>query len=139
MESGYPGSPPDSVTELAEADSWSFLRSQEIGRLAVLADGVPDIFPVNFIAHEHTILFRTAQGTKLWAIAANSTVAFEADHWNAAEGTSVVIRGRARTLAAAEAGDAARFGLRSWLRDPKPVFVRIQPDMITGRRLRLGR
>src|SRR4051812_6468017 len=93
------------VTELDEDDCWHFLRSQELGRLAVSAAGMPDIFPVNFTTHEYTILFRTANGTKLLELAANKSVAFEADHWNRAEGVSVVVRGRAELL---EGDDLAR-------------------------------
>lgn len=129
----------EGVLRLSEEDSWDFLRSQEVGRLAVSIAGVPDIFPVNFAVHAGTILFRTAHGTKLAELAVNQYVAFEADRWNAAEGRSVVIRGRARVLdSAAEINEAARLDLRTWAPGPKPVFVRILPDTITGRRLRLS-
>ncbi len=138
MDSPHEPSGPQPVVELSEEECWDFLRSQDVGRLAVSVAGVPDIFPVNFLVDQHTVLFRTAHGTKLLELAANQYVAFEADTWNLAEGRSVVIRGHATVLEdAAELSRAAGLDLRTWIPGPKSVFVRIQPATITGRRLRL--
>ncbi|WP_210481329.1 pyridoxamine 5'-phosphate oxidase family protein [Naasia sp. SYSU D00948] len=138
MDTAPEASGPKPVVELTEDECWDFLRSQELGRLAVSVAGVPDIFPVNFVTDARTVLFRTAHGTKLLELAVNQYVAFEADRWNIAEGTSVVIRGRASILESAEELDeAARRELSPWVPGAKPVFVRIQPATITGRRLRL--
>ena len=138
VDSAQESSGPQPVVELTEEECWDFLRSQDVGRLAVSVAGVPDIFPVNFLVDQHTVLFRTAHGTKLLELGVNQYVAFEADRWNVAEGTSVVIRGHASVLGdAAELNRVASLDLRTWIPGPRSVFVRIQPATITGRRLRL--
>ena len=43
------------------------------------------IFPVNFVVQHRTVLFRTAEGTKLVSAAINNRVLFEADDHNVAE------------------------------------------------------
>ncbi len=140
MDSGRQSTGPDPVVRLSEEECWDFLRSQELGRLAVSVAGVPDMFPINFAIDGRTVVFRTAPGTKLLELAANQYVAFEADEWNVDEGTSVVIRGRARLLESApELDEASRLDLHPWIPAEEPVLVRIQPATVTGRRLRLRR
>jgi nitroimidazol reductase NimA-like FMN-containing flavoprotein (pyridoxamine 5'-phosphate oxidase superfamily) len=64
------------MAALSEHESWVLLSSVSLGRLATSVGEQPDIFPVNFVAQRHTILVRTAEGTKLAAAAANEQVAF---------------------------------------------------------------
>ena len=125
------------MVELSPEDCWAFLRSQQVGRLAVSVGGVPDIFPVNYAVADLTILFRTAPGTKLLELAANQSVAFEADRWNVAEGVSVVLRGRAHVLEGQEAEQLAHVELTTWAPGERPVLVQIRPAAVTGRRLTL--
>ena len=48
-----------------------------MGRLAVAAAGEVDIFPINYAdVDRDTILFRTAEGTKLLELTINGRVAF---------------------------------------------------------------
>ncbi len=59
-------------------------------------DQRPDIFPVNYADDEATIVFRTAEGTKLSAVFVDSAVAFEVDGYNTKgdhPAWSVVIKG----------------------------------------------
>jgi uncharacterized protein len=59
-------------------ECWTLLRSTPVGRLATVVMGQPDIHPVNHLVDHGTVLFRTAEGTKLRA-AVGHEVAFEAD------------------------------------------------------------
>jgi hypothetical protein len=43
------------------------LRTSEVGRLAVSITDHPDIFPINYTVDRGTVVFRTAEGTKLAA------------------------------------------------------------------------
>ena len=43
------------------------LRRREVGRLAVSITDHPDIFPINDVVDRGTVVFRTAEGTKLAA------------------------------------------------------------------------
>ena len=120
---------------------WSLLRSADVGRVAVVVAGVPDIFPINFIVDHGTIVFRTAEGTKLAAAALRSAVAFEADGIDRSSGEvwSVVVKGRAVEIARmVEVFEATDLPLYPWSSWPKPHFVRVVPDDVTGRRFQVG-
>jgi uncharacterized protein len=129
----------DAVTVLSEDECWSFLSSVSLGRLVTILDGKPEIFPVNFATQRRTVLFRTAQGTKLSSAVMGDWVAFEADDHTAAEGWSVIIQGRAHELlATAEILDAEEAPLRPWTATVKPLYVRVIAMEITGRRFNFG-
>lgn len=110
-----------------------------LGRLVTSVGGEPEIFPVNFVVQDRTVLFRTAEGTKLSSAVINKNVLFEADDHNAVEGWSVVIRGLARTLRTDdEIDEAERAQLLPWTATVKPHYVRIRPLRVTGRRFLFG-
>ena len=48
---------------LSVADCWAHLRSGVVGRVAVVHDGRPDIFPVNFVVDHGSVVFRTGSGS----------------------------------------------------------------------------
>ena len=41
---------------------WELLEDDTVGRLALVVDGHPEIFPVNYVVHRRSIVFRTAGG-----------------------------------------------------------------------------
>jgi uncharacterized protein len=127
------------VTILSEHECWDLLASQALGRLVTSVDGQPEIFPVNFAVQRRTVLFRTAEGTKLVSVAINKRVVFEADEHNVAEGWSVIVKGTTRTLRTdEEILDAERTQLLPWTAPVKTHYVRIIPTSITGRRFRFS-
>lgn len=127
------------VSELTESESWDLLGSVSLGRLVTTVNGWTEIFPVNFVVQKNTLLFRTAEGTKLLTAALNEYVIFEADDHNVAEGWSVIVRGKARLLStSAEVAEAERAGLYPWVATQKDRFVRIVPKTMTGRRFVFG-
>ena len=130
---------PVAATELPPNACWALLRSCEVGRLAVVVAQRPEIFPVNYVVDHGTVVFRTAEGTKL-AGSAERAVAFEADGYEAegGEAWSVVVKGRAQEISRGhEVLDAAGLPLFPWHAAPKQRFIRIVPDEITGRRLQV--
>jgi uncharacterized protein len=127
------------VTTLGVDESWSLISAISLGRLVTVASGRPEIFPVNFVIQRRTVLFRTAEGTKLFSAIANNQVLFEADDHNVADAWSVVVRGTARALTATdEIHDAERAGLYPWIATQKLQYVRITPTEISGRRFVFG-
>jgi uncharacterized protein len=127
------------ITVLSEDESWGRLDSVTLGRLVTSFAGEPEIFPVNFVVQDRTVLFRTAEGTKLFSAVANRTVIFEADDHNVAEGWSVIVRGRAHVLKTnAEIQQAERAQLLPWTATLKPHYVRVSPSEITGRHFKFG-
>mgnify|MGYP002633860053 CR=1 FL=1 len=131
--------PDTPVTELTEAECWSLLSGVSLGRLVTTVDGWTEIFPVNLVVQRNTLLFRTAEGTKLLTAVLNEHVVFQVDDHNVAGGWSVVLRGTAHALSSsAEIDDAHRAGLYPWVATQKLRFVRITPDTLTGRRFVFG-
>jgi nitroimidazol reductase NimA-like FMN-containing flavoprotein (pyridoxamine 5'-phosphate oxidase superfamily) len=126
-------------TILSESECWNLLESTALGRVVTSVDGEPEVFPVNFAVQRRTVLFRTAQGTKLVSAVINNRVAFEADDHNVAEGWSVIIKGAARVLHDSdEIEEAKQAQLRPWTATTKRSYVRVIPTKITGRRFRFG-
>jgi nitroimidazol reductase NimA-like FMN-containing flavoprotein (pyridoxamine 5'-phosphate oxidase superfamily) len=127
------------VTLLSEDECWELLISSSFGRLAMSISGEPDIYPVNFIAVDGRLIFRTAEGTKLLELTVNDRVAFETDGIGRDEAWSVVVRGHARVLEGREEVESAdQLPLRSLIPTLKYVYVEITPQVVTGRRFELG-
>lgn len=87
--------PSPTVLPLSEEQSWKYLRGQQLGRLAIVMAGRPEIFPGNDAVGEKSIVFRTAPGTKL-AHGPGSVACFEIDGYqrHAREGWSMVAVGQ---------------------------------------------
>ena len=83
--------------ELTKSECFALLSGERLGRVAVVDDQGPAVFPVNFILDRHMVVFRTDEGTKLDAAVRGSRVAFEIDGADEAAraGWSVLIRGEA--------------------------------------------
>jgi nitroimidazol reductase NimA-like FMN-containing flavoprotein (pyridoxamine 5'-phosphate oxidase superfamily) len=127
------------VIVLSEAESWSRLESASLGRLVTSIGGEPEIFPVNFVVQDRTVLFRTGEGTKLFIAVTNSKVAFEADNHDVAEGWSVIVKGHAQVLKSdEEIQKAERAELFPWTATQKDHYIRVIPSEITGRHFSFG-
>ena len=129
----------ETVTELSLEECWQMLREEELGRLAFRMVDEVHIAPVNFAVDHDTLLFRTAGGEKLLAVAMGSEVAFEVDRWTEDTARSVVVRGSARILSEEEEHRAENLPLRPWVGSPKYNVVEITPRVVTGRAFRLSR
>lgn len=128
---------PEGMLELAGTECWSLLRHAEVGRLAVSITDHPDIFPINYVVDGESIVFRTAPGTKLAAAVLGRGVAFEIDGYDpvAGDAWSVVVKGHAREIEnMMEYFEAEDLPLFPWHASPKPNLVRIEPEVVTGRR-----
>ncbi|MBU8818265.1 pyridoxamine 5'-phosphate oxidase family protein [Mycolicibacterium goodii] len=129
----------DAVTILSATECWELLKSVTLGRIVTTVDNTSHIFPINFVVHRRTVLFRTAEGTKLVSAAINNNVVFEADDHDVAAGWSVIVRGVARTVRDTEdLAECERAGLLPWTATTKNHWVRVLPTQITGRRFRFG-
>jgi nitroimidazol reductase NimA-like FMN-containing flavoprotein (pyridoxamine 5'-phosphate oxidase superfamily) len=127
------------VTALSDDDSWNLISAVHLGRLVTVVEGRPEIFPVNFVVQRRTVLFRTAEGTKLFTAVMNDQVLFEADDHNLVDGWSVIVRGTANVLFAADdIQDADQAGLYPWIATQKLRYVRVTPKEITGRKFVFG-
>ena len=124
--------------EVLSADAcWDLLRDVSVGHLAVLVDGHPEIFPVNYKVDNGTLVFRTGEGTKLAALAGDAAVALEADGTGGEprRAWSVEVKGRAMVLEPSpDLMKGVGVVLFPWQAGPKDHFVRIVPGSVTGRR-----
>ena len=127
--------------EIPEAECLEILARRTLGRIAIVIDGQPQIFPVNYAVNGRIIAVRTAAGSKL-SYAPGSRVAFEIDeyHPSAGVGWSVMVQGVAvdATDGFDDVSWAARgVAPRPLAPGPKPYRIAIQPSKITGRRFRV--
>jgi nitroimidazol reductase NimA-like FMN-containing flavoprotein (pyridoxamine 5'-phosphate oxidase superfamily) len=133
------------LEELSESECWTLLRSVAVGRLATPnAHGGVDVFPVNHVIDQGSIVFRTALGSKLTNALDATEVAFEADNAspNLREHAerlddpwSVVIHGTAELITQhTELFDSFELKLQPWHVSNKPYFVRLVPTAVSGRR-----
>lgn len=127
----------DIISELTTEECWEVLRGQEFGRLAYLLGDEVNIAPVNFAVDGETLLFMTAEGSKLLGVVMNPEVVFEVDRHDDDFAHSVIVRGRARQLSESEEHRVEGSGLRTWIDTLKYNVVEIAPTRITGRRFRL--
>ncbi|MBD8056857.1 pyridoxamine 5'-phosphate oxidase family protein [Rhodococcus ruber] len=128
----------DPVVVLSDEESWELLGTERIGRLVVVSDGRPDVFPINYAVRDRKLYFRTAEGSKLVELTLNAEVAFEADHVEQDRAWSVVLHGRARNLVRYnEIQEAEELGLQAWVPTPKYNFVEVTASEISGRRFAL--
>lgn len=126
------------VEHLAEAECLALLATRPVGRLGVIVDGAPEIFPVNFLLEGNRILFRTDPGNKLHGIERTPSVCFEADDLDESDetGWSVLVKGRAAELVdPLEVEQAADLALHLWTFGDQSRWIRITPAEITGRRI----
>jgi nitroimidazol reductase NimA-like FMN-containing flavoprotein (pyridoxamine 5'-phosphate oxidase superfamily) len=120
---------------------WELLTSSIVGRLALVVDGHPEIFPVNFVLERRSIVFRTAAGTKLWKSMKQEPAAFEIDGYEPTtqEAWSVIVRGTTSLIEDPDEQSAVdTLGLEPWEPGTKPHYVRLSPQALTGRRFKVS-
>jgi len=124
--------------ELTKSECFELLAREQLGRVAVVDDRGPIIFPVNFVLDRHMVVLRTDEGTKLNAAIKGSRVAFEIDGADPATrtGWSVLVRGEAVEVTdPAELARLRKLPLHPWAPGARGHYVRILPAVLTGRRI----
>lgn len=130
------------LEELSLEESLELLASEQVGRLGVVVDGQPVIFPVNYVLDGQLVVFRNDPGTKL-THASLDRVCFEVDRIDPErhEGWSVVVQGIGREITEALDDASVReraLDLQTWITGEKGHWVRISTPRISGRRLLPG-
>jgi uncharacterized protein len=126
------------LIRLSENACWQFLEKHSIGRVGIVDQGAPMVFPVNYALDGRSVVFRTAPGTKLELAARGRQAAFEVDDaFDVLEtGTSVMLHGKLELVrGAAELAHLATLDLRSWAPGGRDRFVRVNPLWLSGRRI----
>ena len=130
------------VEHLGVEECWHRLAAAPVGRLGVIYDSVPEIYPVNHAVDGETIVFRVDPGRMLAGLGRSPTVSFEVDGMDIGNeaGWSVLVKGRAVELD--DEDELRRVGglaLHPWSVGAKSHWVRITPVEVTGRRVGHGR
>ena len=126
------------LEHLSPTNCWSLLASTPVGRIGVLNDSAPEIYPVNHAVDRDTIVFRTDPGSKLTGLLRSPAVCYQVDGIDPADATgwSVLVKGRAVELHNPdELRRVANLPLHYWTLGVKAHWIRIIPDQVTGRRI----
>lgn len=135
--------PNDGFRELGRQECLRLMAKVPVGRIVYTRQALPAVLPVNFaLDDDGAVLLRTSAASDLVRAIDGAVVAFEADDIDADRhsGWSVVVTGLATVVTdPAEHERLTRTGPVSWVPAPQEVFVRIEPELVTGRELIGGR
>ncbi|MFF5262347.1 pyridoxamine 5'-phosphate oxidase family protein [Actinomadura viridis] len=115
----------------------SLLADAPLGRIVFTDRALPAVQPVNFTLAGGDVVIRTSPSSRLAAAARDAIVAFEIDDFDVAarSGWSVVVVGHARAVT--DPGEMAllrSLPLRPWAPGEREHYIRIRPEIISGRR-----
>ncbi|MFC5751405.1 pyridoxamine 5'-phosphate oxidase family protein [Actinomadura rugatobispora] len=116
----------------------SLLATTPLGRIVFTDRALPAVQPVNYVLADGDVVIRTSPASRLATAAGDAVVAFEIDDFDTASrtGWSVVVIGRARAATgSAELAALRALPLRSWAPGDHDHFIRIHPQLISGRRI----
>jgi hypothetical protein len=124
---------------LGEKECRALLAANRVGRIAIVVDNQPAIFPVNYVFDDNSIVFRTN-----WPVLAHASLAllaFQMDRLDIGRqsGWSVMVQGVGHDIT--DALDVASAHLQDvpvppWVPGSKPRLLRLVPRTITGHRFR---
>ena len=131
------------LVELEREECLRLLAETTLGRLAISPSdrrALPIIRPVNYVFDpaSQSVVFRSAEGSKLTALLLSGAAAFEIDGVDpAAElGWSVIVQGLAEEITRpAELTHVEALGLRSWAPGEMAHWLRIRTTVVSGRQL----
>jgi uncharacterized protein len=126
------------LEHLRPEECWRLLVDTPVGRVGVLVDSAPEIYPVNHVVDAESIVFRTSPGSKLRGLDRSPSVCFQIDGIDpdTHTGWSVLVKGRATIVRSPAAiRQVAELPVDYWTDDAKPDWVRITPRQVTGRRI----
>lgn len=128
----------ENLEVLSPEEGERLLKSHDLGRFAIVVDGQPEIFPVNYAFDEGVVVFRTGPGLKLER-GPLSRAAFEVDRVDTTsrQAWSVVVKGTAQYI-----GDAIdplperlrRLAVHPRAPGERTEWMAVYADSISGRR-----
>ena len=133
------------LESLNEVECLRLISPGGIGRLAFTGRYGLTVFPVNYVLHDGSIVFRTSEDSptdedlRTGIAHAEYEVAFEIDHIDQVGqlGWSVLVQGSAHHMSSeAERAVVRESGVEPWAAGPREHAIRITPTRVTGRRLR---
>jgi nitroimidazol reductase NimA-like FMN-containing flavoprotein (pyridoxamine 5'-phosphate oxidase superfamily) len=129
------------LEQLSREECLRLMASVSVGRIIYTRRALPAVELVNFALDHGDIIIRTDSGGKLAIAIQHSVVAFEVDRLDADQraGWSITAIGQSREVTdSAEIGQLQEMGLTSWAPGMREYFIRISPEILTGRRFRVS-
>ncbi|MQS17123.1 pyridoxamine 5'-phosphate oxidase family protein [Streptomyces kaniharaensis] len=136
-EQTEPG-PRPMLLHLTEPQCWELIGTHGVGRVGLPVQPGPLVLPVNYAVDAGTVVYRTAPGGAA-APSEGSPVSFQVDHIDErrSRGWSVLILGEAHHVDDLDEEQrlSALPGTTPWAGGSRPLWVRVRPDEVTGRRI----
>jgi uncharacterized protein len=125
------------MSRLTRSECWQLLSGPAVGRLGIVVDGAPEVYPVNYVVDGESVVYRVDGHNRLDE--ASPSVCFQIDAFDTDRhrGWSVLVKGSAQRLAHPDAR----------LRSESPAgapdlagehWVRITPVEVSGRKIWRG-
>ncbi len=122
--------------ELTEAECWELVATKTLGRVAYCDPQGPVVLPVNHVAHEGAVIFRTSPHSLLALQGRGMPAAFQVDDADdyTESGWSVLMRGTMSIVESVE--DLPDTALpEPWPEGVRSLYLRVAPHSVTGRRV----
>ena len=129
------------LVEIGRDECLRLLGDGDFGRVAVNSPGWPPLIrPVHYVfdGSSQSVVFRSAEGSKLTSLLRSQRAAFEVDGTDPTGqfGWSVIVVGSAEEITgAAELERVTRLPLSAWQAGEPSRFMRIRATVVSGRRL----
>ncbi|MFD8703436.1 helix-turn-helix domain-containing protein [Kitasatospora sp. NPDC059648] len=129
------------LLHLTGPQCWELLGTRGVGRIGLPGRAAPVVLPVNYAVDARTIVYRTSPRGAA-APAEGSPASFQVDHIDdhRSQGWSVLILGEAHRIDDPEEERrlSALPGATPWAGGARPLWVRVSPSEIAGRRIGTG-
>ncbi|WP_199547207.1 pyridoxamine 5'-phosphate oxidase family protein [Streptomyces sp. N35] len=129
----------DGFRELGLRECMRLMATEPVGRVVYTRYALPAVLPVNFgLDADGAVVLRTSATSDLVRAVNGAVVAFETDRIDTARhaGWSVVVTGTATVVRdPGEHERLARIMPVSWMPCPQETFIRVEPEVVTGREL----
>lgn len=123
--------------DIPRPECLQLLGLARVGRIVYSDDQGPIALPVNFRMDGETVLFRVSPASEMCPRLDDATVSFQVDRLDDFHqtGWSVLVRGTSSYVESEDLPVMRSVRPLPWARGFRPVYVRIRPTRISGRRL----
>jgi uncharacterized protein len=123
--------------ELTTDECWELAAEGHLARIAWGSASGPVVLPVNYVVHERELWMRTSAYSSMAEEVDDTVIAVEMDAIDPEThvGWSVLFRGSSDVIYHEESVPTQVRVLRAWAEGPRPLWIRLSPATVTGRRL----
>ncbi|MER7608912.1 pyridoxamine 5'-phosphate oxidase family protein [Nocardioides sp. NPDC127503] len=125
------------LEELTVEESWRLATDTQVSRIGWTGPRGPVVLPVNHVVHEEALWIRTSAHSSMAEQIDESAVALLVDDLapDTHVGLSALFKGRAEILYRDDQIPDLVRDLHPWPAGARPLWVRLRPKEVTGRRL----